>query len=207
MNHNENQTINVKTVIADPSALGLLGLALVTLVASGYKFGVITGVALVVPWAIFLGALPQLVASMIDFKHNNVFGGTAFGGYGFFWLGMAMSWMIQQGVFGEKLMSAVDPLAFGYAYLGYLIFSVIMTIGAAETNKMLLLCFILIDLLFVGLTLSTFGIMTHSMHLLAAWSELAISIVAFYGLAGNVLNRHFGYKFVNLGKPLEVFSK
>lgn len=206
MNHDQNVT-NVKIVVADPSALGLLGLAMITFVASFSKFGIISGTSLVVPWAIFLGCIAQMIACVNDLKHNNVFGATAFGGYGLFWFGMAMSWMVQIGAFGEAMKAAADPKAFGFVFLGYLIFSVIMTIGSAETNKMLLVCFILIDFLFLGLTLSTFGIMKHEMHLLAAWSELLISLVGFYGLAGNVLNRHFGYKFVNLGTPLEVFKK
>lgn len=207
MEHNQNNITNVKVVVADPSALGLFGLAMITLVASASKFGILSGVSLVAPWALFLGCAAQLVACFNDLKHNNVFGATAFGAYGFFWLAMAMSWMTQLGVFGETMKVAADPKSFGFAFLGYLIFTLVMTIGAAETNKMLFICFILIDFLFLGLTLTTFGIMTHTTHLLAAWSEILISVVAFYGFAGNVLNKHFGYNFINLGKPLGIFKK
>ena len=48
-----NSTQHVKIVTADPSALGLFGLAMVTLVASFQKLGVTDGVSLVLPWAIF----------------------------------------------------------------------------------------------------------------------------------------------------------
>lgn len=206
MDHNQNVT-NVKVVVADPSALGLLGLAMITLVASASKFGLLSGISLVVPWAIFLGCIAQMIACLNDIKHNNVFGATAFGGYSLFWFGMAMSWMTQSGVFGEAMKAAADPKTFGFVYVGYLIFSIIMTIGSVETNKMLLIIFVLIDFLFIGLALSTFGIMTHAMHSLAAWSELLISLVGFYGVAGNVLNKHFGYNFVNLGGPCKIFKK
>ena len=67
----------VKIVVADPSAIGLFGLAMVTLVASSQKLGLTSGVSLVIPWAIFLGAAAQLVACINDFKHNNHFGATA----------------------------------------------------------------------------------------------------------------------------------
>ena len=197
----------VKHEVADPSALGLFGLAIVTLVASANKFGIVSGVSLVVPWAIFLGAFVQLIACLNDIKHGNVFGTTAFGGYAFFWFGMAMSWMIQLGVFGEGMKAAADPKAFAFVFLGYLIFTIYMTIGAIETNKTLLIIFIFIDLLFLGLTLSSLGIAYHATHLLAAIAELSIALFSFYGSAANVLNKTFGREFLPLGKPLGILKK
>ena len=84
----------------------------------------------------------------------------------------------QMGVFGDKLAATVDPKQLGIAFLGYLIFSLYMTIGAMETHKVLFAIFVLIDLLFLGLALSTWGIMHHAMHNLAAYSELFISLLA-----------------------------
>lgn len=196
----------VKIVVADPSAIGLFGLAMVTLVASSQKLGLTSGVSLVIPWAIFLGAAAQLVACINDFKHNNHFGATAFGAYAFFWFAMAMSWMIQNGVFGETLAAAADPKQFGFAFLGYLIFTLFMTIGAMETNKVLFFIFVMIDFLFLGLALSNLGIAEHSMHSLAAYSELLIAIFSFYGCGANVLNNHFGKTFLPVGKPFGIFK-
>ncbi len=196
----------VKIVVADPSAIGLFGLAMVTLVASSQKLGLTSGVSLVIPWAIFLGAAAQLVACINDFKHNNHFGATAFGAYAFFWFAMAMSWMIQNGVFGETLAAAADPKQFGFAFLGYLIFTLFMTIGAMETNKVLFFIFVLIDFLFLGLALSNLGIAEHAMHSLAAYSELLIAILSFYGCGANVLNNHFGKTFLPVGKPFGIFK-
>ena len=200
---NENK---VKIVVADPSAIGLFGLAMVTLVASSQKLGLTSGVSLVIPWAIFLGAAAQLVACINDFKHNNHFGATAFGAYAFFWFAMAMSWMIQNGVFGETLAAAADPKQFGFAFLGYLIFTLFMTIGAMETNKVLFFIFVLIDFLFLGLAFSNLGIAEHAMHSLAAYSELLIAILSFYGCGANVLNNHFGKTFLPVGKPFGIFK-
>ena len=70
----------VQIVVADPSALGLFGLAMVCLVASSQKLGLTTGLSFVVPWAIFLGSAAQMMACVYDFKHNNLFGATVFGG-------------------------------------------------------------------------------------------------------------------------------
>lgn len=64
----ENQMRDVKITTADPSALGLFGLAMVTLVASSQKLGITSGVSFVIPWAIFLGAFAQLFACINDAK-------------------------------------------------------------------------------------------------------------------------------------------
>ena len=75
---NKQNHTSVKIMTADPSALGLFGLAMVTLVASSQKLGLTEGTALILPWAFFLGGIAQLIASFLDSKHNNVFGTTAF---------------------------------------------------------------------------------------------------------------------------------
>lgn len=201
-----NET-KVKIVTADPSALGLFGLAIITLVASSQKLGLTSGVSLVLPWAIFLGASAQLMASIHDFKHNNTFGATAFGAYAFFWYAMGFTWMIQNGVFGETLAASVDGKQLGFAFLGYLIFTLFMTIGAMETHKVLFTIFVLIDFLFLGLSLSSFGIMEHFSHQMAAYAELLIAIVSFYGCGAAVLNTHFGKIFLPVGKPFGIFKK
>ena len=204
---NNNDIRNVKILNCDPSALGLFGLAMVTLVASSQKLGLTEGTSFVIPWAIFLGGFAQLFACINDSKRQNVFGTTAFGAYAFFWFAVAASWIIKAGTFGQGLASAVDSRQLGVAFLGYLIFTIFMTIGAAETHKVLLIIFILIDFLFLGLTLSSFGIMEPISHNLAAYSELLISLFAFYGSAAAVLNPHFGRQFLPVGKPLGIFKK
>ncbi|MBD8499671.1 acetate uptake transporter [Paenibacillus arenosi] len=197
----------VKITTADPSAIGLFGLAIVTLVASSQKLGWTEGTSLIIPWAIFLGAFAQLFACIHDAKKNNTFGTTAFGAYAFFWLGVSMTWMIQHGMFGESMAQAADTHQLGMAFVGYLIFTIFMTIGAMETHKVLFFIFVLIDFLFIGLSLDAFGIMTPFSHTLAAVSELLIALLSFYGSAAAVLNTHFGRIFLPVGKPFGIFKK
>jgi len=202
-----NQEQSVKIVNCDPSAVGLFGLAMVTLVASSQKLGITSGESFIIPWAIFLGGLGQIFAAINDSKRNNVFGTTAFAGFGLFWLAVASSWMIKLGVFGQAMAKAVDPKQLGFAFLGYLIFSIFMTIGAAETHKVLFTIFILIDFLFLGLTLYSFNIEPHFSHKMAAIAEFLIAMLSFYGSAAAVLNPHFGRIFLPVGKPLGIFKK
>ncbi|CAI8826656.1 putative membrane protein [Brevibacillus sp. IT-7CA2] len=141
---NNQQHTNVKIVTADPSAIGLFGLAIVTFVASSQKLGLTEGLGLVIPWAIFLGAFAQLYASILDAKHNNTFGTTAFGAYAFFWFATASSWLVKLGVFGETL---------------------------------------------------------------AAYAEMGIALLSFYGAGAAVLNNHFGKVFLPVGRPFGIFKE
>jgi uncharacterized protein len=205
MNHSQHTSVKIMT--ADPSALGLFGLAMVTLVASSQKLGITEGTALILPWAFFLGGLAQLIASFLDSKHNNVFGTTAFGAFGLFWFGVGMSWLITMGAFGETLMANADPKQLGMAFVGYLIFSLFMTVGAMGTHKVLFFIFVFIDFLFIGLSLSSFDIMHEVTHMIAAIAELIIALLSFYGSAAAVLNGHYGQVVLPIGKPFGPFVK
>lgn len=197
---------NFQPVMANPSAIGLFGLAMVTLVASSQKLGITDGTSLVIPWAIFLGATAQLYASIIDAKMNNTFGATAFGGFAFFWYSVAMTWLIQNGAFGKEMAANADIRQLGIGFLGYLIFSIYMTIGSMGTNKLLFIDFIFIDLLFLGLSASVLGFAPEPMHMLAAYSELIVAMISFYGSAAVVINTQFGKNVLPVGGAFNVFK-
>ncbi|MBP2000616.1 succinate-acetate transporter protein [Paenibacillus shirakamiensis] len=197
----------VKIINADPSAMGLFGLAIVTLVASSQKLEITSGLSYAVPWALFLGAFAQLFACIQDSKRNNTFGMTAFGAYAFFWFAMAANWLIKMGVFGSVLASHADGKQLGVAFAGYLIFTLFMTIGAMETHKVLFFIFCLIDLLFLGLTFDAFGVAAEFFHGLAAYAEMGIGLLSLYGTGAAVLNAHFEREFIPVGKAFGIFKK
>jgi succinate-acetate transporter protein len=202
----DNQNVqSVKIVTADPSGLGLFGLAMVTLVASSQKLGFTDGLSLVIPWAIFLGASAQFIASIMDFRHNNTLGAVTFGAYAMFWYAVGFSWLIRMGALGPELAAHADPSQLGLAFFGYLIFTLFLTIGFMETNKVLFVILVLIDFLFLGLTLDSFGFGVFWKYL-AGWSELMISLLSFYAAGAATLNVHFGKKFLPVGKPFGIFK-
>ena len=195
------ETKNVKIEVADPTTLGLFGLAIVTLVASSQKMELTSGLSLVLPWAIFLGGIAQLIASIFDFKHNNLFGATAFSAYGLFWIGMAMSWLIKLGYFGDTLAQAVDVKQLGFVFVGYMILTIVFTISGLKMSKAMFVLLLLIVVLFLGLALDSFGC-GHVWHAVAAYAELAISLLTFYVLAAKYLNSFFGKNIVPVGSPI-----
>ena len=202
-----NSGQNVQIAVADPTPLGLLGLAIVTMVASAQKLGIVEGVSWVIPWALFMGSFAQLVAAYFDFYHKNIFGATIFGAFGFFWAGVAMSWMIKAGCFGAALAAGTDPKAFGFAFLGYFLFACVGTIAAMEANKFLFFDMIFIDVLLLGLALDALGLGGHWAFFMAAYAEVMVSLLSLYGASAIFLNNFFGRQFWPLGKPLGIFKR
>ena len=197
----QQQTQHVKSVLADPTPLGLAGLAMVTLVASSSKIGFTEGTSLVIPWAIFLGAFAQLLAGYFDFKHNNLFGAIAFSLYGFFWLGVGSSWMITHGLLGESMQASADLEQLGFGFMGYFFLSVILTVASFRTTIFLSIIMVFIDILLLGLTLDTLGF-GGPWHAIAAWSELIISMLSFYGCAAALLNKMYDCTVLPVGGAL-----
>lgn len=194
----EDKTIEVISREPDPSALGLFGLAIVTLVASSEKLGITSGTMGILPWALFLGGFTQLIAGVLDYKKQNVFGGLAFIGYGMFWIATSLTWAFMYAGIGEGILKQL-----GFVYMGYLIFTIYMTIGASKTNRVLFYIFIAIDVLFLGLMLFAFGVSPTFFKLVAGIAELTIALLSFYASAANVLNIHFKRTFL----PIGVLSK
>lgn len=201
-----NQAKTVSVAAADPTALGLFGLAMVTLVASSQKLGITAGTSYLIPWVIFLGAFAQLFACINDSKRNNTFGTTAFGAYSLFWFAIGTTWLINLGAFGPAF-AKVDVKQLAIAFVGYLIFSLFMTVGSAKVSKVLFSIFFFINILFIGLVLSTLGMFEPSSKIMGGVAELVISILSFYGSAASVLNNHFGKVVLPVGSPFVGVSK
>lgn len=193
-----------KLVLADPTALGVFGLAMVTFVAASQKLGWTSGVTYLIPWALFLGSLAQLWASTIDFRKNNYFGAIVLGAYGLFWVAVAMHWALSLGWFGPLAENA-DPRQLAFACIGYTVFSIFIMIAAFETNKVFAAILVLINVLLPGLAMSILfkgSALGHFSHQAAGWSELLISLLGFYAAGAVFLNSYFGRTVLPLGRPL-----
>lgn len=195
-----------KIVMSDPTALGVFGLAMVTFVAASQKLGWTSGVTYLIPWALFLGSIAQIWASTIDFKKNNYFGAIVLGVYGLFWVAVSMHWAVALGWFGPVAANS-DPKQLAFACFGYTIFSLFIMVAAFEANKVFAAILVLINILLPSLGLSILGINEHFFKLLAAYSELAISLLGFYAAGAVFLNSYFGRVLLPLGKPFGFIRK
>ena len=196
----------MKIRMSDATALGVFGLAMVTLVASSSKLGWTSGTTYVIPWAIFLGSIAQIWAARVDFRNNNYFGSIVLGAYGLFWMAVAVHWAISLGWFGEPGALA-DTRQIGFAYIGYLVFSLFITVAACEVNKLFAAILVLIDVLFVSLAISALHPSAVAFSHLAAYAEFSISILGFYTCGAIFLNNFFGKQVLPLGKPFGFIKK
>ena len=117
--------------VADPAPLGLAGFALTTFMISVYNANWapnITWVAL----AFFYGGLAQLLAGMWEFRNRNVFGATAFGSYGAFWLSLGGFFLLANLTRLGTGLDVVDAL--GWFVLAFAIFNSYMMLAALRVS-------------------------------------------------------------------------
>ncbi len=181
--------------VAEPAPLGLIGLAVGALVLGLTDLGLFNGTkSLEIPWTICLGATAQLIAGIMDYKRKNIFGATAFTVYSLLWYAVSLTLvtMIYGGV-------GFDIAHYAYGLIGYLVFSIIMTVASLMTNKTLFIILIGIDLVLIAL-------IPH--YLLGTPEEIAgifllfVSGASFYGAAAVLLNTMAGKPVLPLGKAL-----
>jgi hypothetical protein len=196
-----SKTVSTAPALADPAAFGLLGLGIITLLVGVEQLGQIAGIALILPWALMLGGIAQLLAGVVEFKRNNTFGATAFSGYGVFWISVSIMWFLK--ILAEnfsfvKSLSLDYGMTLGFACVGWLLFTLYMTYGAASISKLLALIFLLIDVVFVTLIAHFFYGVPASYPGVA---HLLLSAASFYGSAAVVLNTTIGKTVLPVGKP------
>jgi uncharacterized protein len=196
-----------KIVMADPTALGVFGLAMVTFVATSQKPGWISGSAYIIPWAMFLGSAAQIWASTVDFKKNHYFGAIVLGAYGLFWMAVSMHGAIGQGWFGPVAPAKADPRQLAFACLGYFIFSIFIMIASFEANEVFAAILVLINVLPPSLRLGILKVAPEFFAPAAACSELGIALLGFHAAGATFLNNFFGRAVLPMGKPFGWIRK
>lgn len=182
--------------VAEPAPLGLIGLAVAALVLASTDLGLASASAksLMIPWTMFLGATAQLIAGLMEFRRNNVFGATTFTTYSLLWYSVSATLMIA--IFTKV---TIDMTHYAYGLLGFLVFSVILTVASLMMNKMFVLILLCIDGALAGLVanllLKTPGIVVGGFLLLVA-------VFSFYGAAAVLLNGMAGRTVLPLGAPV-----
>jgi len=172
--------------IAEPAALGLLGLAVAALILGVADLGLSTGPefgskSLMIPWILMFGATSQLIACLMDFKRNNIFGATVFGTYAMTMYSIAITLLIIN-FSGE---TNFEIFHYGFGLLAILIFSLIATIASLMTNKALFSILIAVDIAVIALLPHYF----MGMSSIPAGIFLIItSVLSFYTAAAVLIN-------------------
>ena len=185
----------VSITVAEPAALGLLGLAVAALVLGVADLGLTTGSkSLIIPWVLMFGATAQLIASLMDFKRNNIFGATVFGTYAMTMYAIALTLLIS--IFGGEEFVTTH---YGYGLVAILFFSLIATVASLMTNKALFAILIAVDLAVVAL-------IPHYLSDSSAYPAgvflMITSVLSFYTAAAVLINTMAKKTVLPLGSPM-----
>jgi succinate-acetate transporter protein len=193
---NTKTTGNVVSV-AEPAALGLIGLGVAALVlaSADLKFASVVEKSLMIPWVLMFGAIAQLIAGIMEFKRNNVFGATVFSVYAMTMFSIALTLFINN----STIVNKGDITYYAFGLVGILIFSLIATMASLMTNKALFGILIAVDLAVAFL-------IPHYLYEISAQPAgvflLITSVLSFYAAAAIILNTMAGKSILPLGKAI-----
>ena len=143
--------------IADPAPLGLAAFALTTFLLSAFNAGWMTkasGLAWL-GYAFAYGGLVQLLAGMWEFRNRNVFGSTAFGSYGGFWIGLGLYFnLVGKELLSHPATAGLFAKDVGWILLAFAIFNTYMLVWSSQVNAAVFGVFLTLEateiILFIG---------------------------------------------------------
>jgi succinate-acetate transporter protein len=205
---NEDRTTTPAPVavspVADPAPLGLAGFALTTFLLSAFNAGWMTKASGLgwLGYAFAYGGLAQFLAGMWEFRNRNVFGATAFGSYGAFWIGLGL--YVQ--LVGAKLLARpiTTPIALhdlGWILLAWAIFNTYMLIWSMAVNWAVFGVFLTLELTEIILFAGNFATSSGWIKF-GGYVGVLTALVAWYTSAAGVFNGMRGRAVVPVGKPL-----
>ncbi len=175
-----------QNTIANPAPLGLLGFGMTTCLLNLHNAGFIPLSIVIVAMGFALGGAAQIIAGIMEFKKNNVFGATAFTAYGFFWWSLILIWMKP-----FSNIESADSASMGY-YLGlWCVFTAFMFVGTLKHNVISRIVFGSLTTLFLLLSLANFT-GSHNVHTIAGYVGIFCGLSAIYSAMGQIINHEFG---------------
>ncbi|MBE5961384.1 MAG: hypothetical protein E7256_08360 [Lachnospiraceae bacterium] len=178
----------VKSNIANPAPLGLLGFGMTTCLLNLHNAEIIPLSIVIVAMGFALGGAAQIIAGIMEFIKGNTFGATAFTAYGFFWWSLILIWM---NPFAN--ITASDSKSMGFYLLLWGIFTAFMFIGTLKHNIISMVVFGSLTVLFFLLAIANFSgsVMVHTV---AGYVGIFCGLSAIYNAVGQILNAEFKKK-------------
>ena len=198
----ERPTTVMTTPAADPAPLGLAAFALTTFLLSAKNanwMGTATGDAWL-GYAFAYGGLAQFAAGMWEFRNRNVFGATAFGTYGGFWIGLGL-WALLvappptppagTSPAAAAALAAAHAAAtgkdLGWILLAFAIFNTYMLLWSALVNAAVFAVFLTLEATEVVLFIGFFAA-NASIIKVGGYIGVLTALVAWYASAAIVVN-------------------
>lgn len=199
-------TVVESTPAADPAPLGLAGFALTTFLLSGANASFIPDL-IWVGFALFYGGMAQFCAGMWEFRNRNVFGATAFGTYGGFWMGLGIYIVLAHTTDWLSSLTGKNDVNNSLAWflLAFAIFNFYMMLGSLRVNVAVFGVFLVLEateiVLAIGFWNLSHGGSAYILHV-GGWLGVVDAAIAWYTSAAGVLNGVSGKTVVPVGKPI-----
>ena len=178
--------------IANPAPLGLLGFGMTTVLLNLHNAGVIPLSIVILAMGFALGGAAQIIAGIMEFKKNNVFGATAFTAYGLFWWSLILIWWNPMG------SDQADAVSMGFYLLLWGIFTLFMSIGTLKHNRATQVVFFSLTVLFFMLSIGDFT-ETGAITTAAGIVGIFCGCSAIYSALAQIVNNEFGKTILPVG--------
>lgn len=175
-----------QSAFANPAPLGLLGFGMTTVLLNLHNAEIMPLSVVIISMGFALGGAAQIVAGIMEFMKNNVFGATAFTAYGFFWWSLIVIWTNP----GGKI-AAADPKSMGFYLLLWGIFTLFMYVGTLKHNKATQVVFLTLTVLFFLLAIGDFT-ENATIKIIAGWVGIICGLSAIYNSLAQVVNSEYG---------------
>lgn len=185
-------TDKIETGIANAGPLGLLGFGMTTVLLNLHNANIIPLSGMILAMGLCLGGAAQIIAGILEFKRNNMFGGTAFTAYGFFWWSLVLIWT---NPFGG--IEKASETGMGFYLLLWCIFTACMFIGTLKHNRATQVVFLSLTLLFGLLAAGDFT-GAAVVKVIAGWVGIVCGASAVYNCLAQVVNHEYGKKVLPL---------
>ena len=171
---------------ANPAVIGLMGFGMTTMVTglSNVTSLNING-SPVLALALIWGGTAQFLAGFIALKKGNIFAGSAFTGYGSFWIAVFVMQFVVGGVAGN------DLLVFWFVWT---LFTFTFLINSWKHGPGLFVIFLLLFIAFILLCIVADGY--TSIQSAAGWEIFLDGLVAWYVATGIEVEAHYGRKIL-----------
>lgn len=183
--------------IANPGPLGLLGFGMTTVLLNLHNAGIIPLSVVIVSMGFALGGAAQIIAGIMEFKSNNLFGATAFTAYGFFWWSLIFIWC------NPFNNTAADSISMGYYLLLWGIFTAFMSVGTLKHNRATQVVFFSLTALFLLLALSDFT-GSSGIHTFAGYVGIFCGLSAIYTCVAQIVNNEYGKILMPVGDKVST---
>ncbi len=181
---------------ANPAPLGLMGFGMTTVLLNIHNAGFYegTGLSMILAMGICYGGLAQVIAGIMEFRKNNVFGLTAFTSYGLFWISFVF-------IAGGLVGSGVTYEFLGWYLFMWGLFTAYMFLNTLNKNVALQVVFFTLTVLFWLLAIGHWMGPENgeTMIKIAGWEGIVCGASAIYLAAAEVFKETYGREILPIG--------